>query len=455
MNTIVPAPSSAAAVASTKPGGQQPAQSDPVESWDETYAGARVAADRNSDSQQSASPGSVTAGRIDGEQAKAASAPQQPRNAQPHSAIGTVMARQGTLPFTGSNSPTSNQSNGPRAAVPPPSSAGDDIAADAPTTSATAAADPTALEPTASDPTLESNSQSGTATAVSHRKPTDGGTTGSTARQASRSPGTPDDVHVDQQDRADRPAEDDKAADQDASTDSNAMPASSKPGELTSPGQSRANKIALHSAQTKHAPSDASSSGMPAATTNSQVALSQAALAANSSNGTDPAKKPDDRDSIAMVASATSGTVAPPLPGPPTVHGAAAAQDPDAPAQELLHHTAANLAIDSGGTARIVLTPPTLGHVEVRVTMEASGAAHIAITAATADGYAALTASHAGLLQHLAHRGVQVGSVQTQLQGDAGHNGTSGGGGRQGHNHPAPAATWVKKGQDETVIAYA
>jgi flagellar hook-length control protein FliK len=93
--------------------------------------------------------------------------------------------------------------------------------------------------------------------------------------------------------------------------------------------------------------------------------------------------------------------------------------------------------------------------VEVSVTMTTSGAAHISITAATADGYAALTASHADLLQHLAQSGVAVGSVQTQLQSDSGQNGASGSGPRQSQNRPAPAASWVKQGQDETVIAYA
>jgi hypothetical protein len=446
MNTIVPARPSATAAASTRPGGQPPVQSNAVGAWDATYADAQAGAGSSSGSRRPGSAsGSMTAGSTDGEQEKTAPAPHQAGNAQSNSAIGTVMARQGTLTPKGSGTPISEQPDG------------DDIAAGHPTAGVTTPDDPSAhstpaADPTAGDQSADADQPVDTTTTGSRGKTTNG-TGGSMNGQVAKMPDTRDETRTDKQDRADLPAEGDKAADQDASTDGDTASGSSKPGPDTL-GPLRTSKSSSRPVQTKHAPSDAASGD--AASANPQVALSQAALAANSSGGTAPARKTDDRDSTIIAVDGTSGAAAPPsLPAPPTVHSTTGAQDPEPPAQDQLRHTAANLATDGGGTARIVLTPPTLGHVEVRVTMAPSGAAHIAITAATADGYAALTASHAGLLQHLAQRGVSVGSVQTQLQGDAGKNGTSGEGGRQRHNQPTPAAPWVKKGQDETVIAYA
>jgi len=450
MNTVGPAVPSA--VAATAPARQPSAQSNAAASWDATYGDARAAAESAS-GLRSHEPASnaVTADGSDGKPVKNVSAPGQPGNSQSQSAIGAVMARQGTSPVS---TTASAQSDGGASTVPAQASNGTAVG-DPTTTAATPADAPSAGAIAASDPTAAGQSSDtdqsiGTSTNASHGKPTNG-ITRTTIGKISKSPGSPDDMRTNQQDGTDRTAESDNAADQDSSANSSIASGSAKPDQP----ESRTDKITSRTAQTRHAPSDAAMANMPSASANSQVALSQSALVANSSNAADRAKKSDDRDSIVLATSATSSTVAPPLTPPPTVHGAVGTQDADPPGQPLLHHTAADLVTDGGGTARIVLTPPTLGHVEVRVTMAASGAAHIAITAATADGYAALTASHAGLLQHLAQRGVSVGSVQTQLQGNAGQNGASGGDGRQRQNQPAPAVPWVKKGQDGTVIAYA
>lgn len=449
MNTVGPALPSA--VAATAPARQPSPQSNAAASWDAAYGDARAAAESDSDS-HSRAPAStaVAAEGGDAKSVKKASAPGQPGNAQSQSASGAVTARQGTSSVS---TAAAAQSDGGAGTVPAQALNGA-VVSDPTTTAATSADDPSAgatEDPSATGQSSDTDQLTGTSTNASHGKPTNG-ISRTTNGKISKLPGDPDDMRTNQQDGTDRTAESDNAADQGSSADSSVASGSAKPGQ---PG-SRTDKIASRTAQTRHAPPDAAMANMPSASANPQVALSQSGLVANSSNEADRARKSDDRDSIVLATSATSGTVAPSLTPPPTVHGAVGAQDPDPPGQPLLHHTAADLVTDGGGTARIVLTPPTLGHVEVRVTMAASGAAHIAITAATADGYAALTASHAGLLQHLAQRGVSVGSVQTQLQGNAGQNGTSGGGdGRQRQNQPAAPVPWVKKGQDGTVIAYA
>ncbi len=458
MNTVLPALPSANGVAGMKPVRQPPAQSNAAASWDATYSDAREAAHSDSGSRPpEPASGEVTAEGTDGKPAKTVSAPGQPGNAQSHSALGSVTARQGTPIVKDDRSAVSGQSDGGRGIITAPSSDGNGTPVGDPTAgtidspSARAAAPG---DPTVAGQSTDTDQPTVTSTVVSLDQPTNG-VTRTTIGKTSKSPGKLDGIRTDhQQDGTDRAAESANAADPsaDSSVASDAVP----PAQPDTPIQLRTDKIASRAAQTKHVPPDVASSNVSSASANAQVVLSQSALPANAPIGTDRAKKSDDSDSIILAAGATSGAVAPPLPPPQPVNGAAGAQGPEPAAQELLHHTTTNLVTDGGGTARIVLTPPTLGHVEVRVTMAASGAAHIAITAATADGYAALSASHAGLLQHLAQRGVSVGSVQTQLQGNAGQNGgTSNNDGRQRHNQPTPAVPWVRKGQDGTVIAYA
>jgi hypothetical protein len=428
------------AVGGAEPRGQPPAKPSSVGSWDATYAAARAVAGRDSDSAQPAT-GPVNADHGNGEHARAPSASRQSGNAQAHPAIGIVLARQGTLPPSGSTSAASDQSNEGPAAAPQPGPLDEDAGS----------GDPTALaQSLGTDPAPR-------ATTASLDRTQPDGTKRSTAGQVSRLPDARGDVRADKEDFENSPT--DKVADEDPSTDRNPAPASPKQDEAATPTVARTNKIVSISVPSKHVATDAPSNGEASA--NSQIAISQAALAANSSSEIDPAKKPDDRDSIAAAASATSGAVMSPPPQSPTMHGAAAAQDPEPATPEIVHQTAANLVSDGGGTARIVLSPPTLGHVEVRVTVEASGTAHIAITAATAEGYAALAANHSGLLQHLEQRGVPLGSVQmqlqsdAQLQGDARQNGASGRGGPQQQDQPVPTASGVAQSQDKTVIAYA
>lgn len=443
MNTVAPALPSTHAVAGTAPARQLPAQSDATASWDATYDDARAAAGSGSQPPGPAR-GAATADNADGKPAKTGSAPGQPGNAPSHSVIGTVIARQGASPpkaneIAGSTPPATDDDG---TAVGDPTA--DTIPADGTSAGTTAPGDPTAA-----DQSSAIDKPADTSTAASHGKPTNG-VARTTIGKGSKPSGNADDVRTDQEDGADRPAESDATPDQDASADSNIASGSAKPGQSDTLLRSRTDRTASRAAQNRHVPPDAAANNVPSAS-----ASAQSTLAANLPAGADREKKSDDRDSIVLAASATSGAVSPSLTPAPNVHGAAGAPDPEPPAQELLHHTTVNLVTDGGGTARIVLTPPTLGHVEVRVTMAPSGAAHIAITAATADGYAALTANNAGLLQHLAQRGVPVGSVQTQLQGNAGQNGSSGGDGRQRHSQPAPGLPWVKKGEDGTVIAYA
>lgn len=172
-----------------------------------------------------------------------------------------------------------------------------------------------------------------------------------------------------------------------------------------------------------------------------------------------PAGTRTDHGLVTMVASPVSSVMSAPSPHVSAVHAAASAAEPQMPNQApqiLLQQTAAGLALDKGGTAHVTLHPPTLGRVTVQVTMASSGTAHIQITAATPDGYAALTSSNAALLHHLADKGVTVGSMQMQMQADTGRGGSPGGDQRRPESHqPMPTTPWVPRSPDEAVIAYA
>lgn len=171
-----------------------------------------------------------------------------------------------------------------------------------------------------------------------------------------------------------------------------------------------------------------------------------------------PAGTQRDHGLVTVAAPPISSVMPAPL-HQAAVHASFPASDPQTPNQApqgLLQQTAASLALDKGGTAHVTLHPPTLGRVTVQVTMASSGAAHIQITAATPDGYAALATSSTALLHHLADQGVTVGSMQMQMQGDTGRGGTSGGEQRNpGSHQPTPTTRWVPRNPDEAVIAYA
>lgn len=278
-----------------------------------------------------------------------------------------------------------------------------------------------------------------------------------TASTTTRKPAAREDVHplatAAVPPQAGRAQTDHPSADQPVDPASPAAEDSSLGPPLTPPQD----KKSWHLASGQHAaPSPLATNLLP---TGHHLPPPQTGIGTNQIGAPAPASTGTGHGSIAAAAPSVASVMSAPSPHVAPLHAAAATPDPQPPgqpAQTLLQQTTAGLALDNGGMAHVTLHPPTLGRVTVQVTMAPSGTAHIQITAATSDGYAALTASNAALLNHLADRGVSVGSMQMQMQSDAGHGGASSGndnghGGRQ----PPQAIRWVPQTSDKAVIAYA
>jgi flagellar hook-length control protein FliK len=169
---------------------------------------------------------------------------------------------------------------------------------------------------------------------------------------------------------------------------------------------------------------------------------------------------PDGRTRLAST-QAVAGIGALPLPpalpsaaaaagAAPSGAGTATAAQADQPG---LQRAAAGLAGMGGGSISVTLRPPTLGTVQVQMAIGATGAAHIQLTAATHEGYAALAAAGPALVQHLAGAGIAVGSLRTALQGGSGQ-------GQQSQQQPrengAPAETRRAEDEgDDRILGYA
>lgn len=164
----------------------------------------------------------------------------------------------------------------------------------------------------------------------------------------------------------------------------------------------------------------------------------------NTSDQAVPDIAPGSRSRItAPVNTVTANSFLPLQVGPaatPSSSSVALGTTPSMSSQAGLANTLQELAATGGGTARVTLSPASLGNVVIDVLVSPHGSVSIRMVAETGQGRKALGDSISGLNRHMTEAGFTVGSVQVVQQLHDGSNilfnaNTPGQGGYAGQNN--------------------